>query len=566
MKALKNRLLLLIITPTLTLLGQKMSFPQPKQPAKNLILLISDGTSFPTISLARWYQRALDPNNQHLNLDPYLSGSVITYCSNAPIGDSAPTTSCYMTGVPSIDGFVATYPYSDPHNDLVPLDPTWAYRPMMTLMEAAKHVQHKRIGIVCTCEFPHATPADCTAHSPSRKLYKSIVPQMVHNKVDILLAGGTSLMNEDLKKVLNKQGTSLYLDDITAMRNHKSGGMWALFGELDMPYDLDRRTLGDSIHYPSLAEMTATAIKHLESPEGFVLMVEGSKVDWAAHANDPVAMATEFLAFDQAVAVALEYAKRDGNTIVLITADHGNSGMSIGRPAAKGYAQLSQDELITPLTRFRHTAVELSRKTNQTARPLLADSIYHWTGIHPTPSEIDEINAIEDFTNSTLTAEQRQAKYKEFGWEETYRLKDFFINWMQRHLIIGFTTHGHTGEEVFLASYIPQQLTPIKGCITNIDLHNYMRSQLGFTSSMLELTDEYYVPLAALFPQAMYEITGDTPEEKKLTIRHHGRLIELHAYDSRARINGKEVILPTPVVYVPETDTFYLPRLVVSLS
>ena len=100
--------ILLLLLPTLSLVAQQKEYPLPERPAKNVILLISDGTSLPAVSLARWYQRALNPQAQHLSLDPYLSGSVITYCSNAPIGDSAPTTSCYMTGVPSIDGFIAT--------------------------------------------------------------------------------------------------------------------------------------------------------------------------------------------------------------------------------------------------------------------------------------------------------------------------------------------------------------------------------------------------------------------------------------------------------------------------
>lgn len=552
--------LLLLLLPALSLMGQQREYPLPERPAKNVILLISDGTSLPTVSLARWYQRALDPQAQHLALDPYLSGSVITYCSNAPIGDSAPTTSCYMTGVPSIDGFIATYPYSEPHNDLVPLDSSWAYRPVVTLLEAAKQTQGKRIGVVCTCEFPHATPADCTAHTPSRRLYKSIVPQMVDNGVDLLLGGGTSLMTSELKERLSRQGIALYLDDLAAMRAHRGGGMWALFGEMDMPYDMDRRSLGDTLRYPSLAEMTETAIRNLENPNGFVLMVEGSKVDWAAHANDPVAMATEFLAFDKAVAVALDYAQRDGNTIVLVTADHGNSGMSIGRPADKGYARLTLDELIMPLTRFRYSSVELGRKTSQTALSLLADSLYLWSGIRPSEEELAEINAVEDYACSTLSTEQRKAKYEELSWSQKYRLQDYFVDWMKRHLIIGFTTHGHTGEEVFLASYTPQQLTPIRGCVTNMDLHNYMRTQLGLEQTMLELSEEYYAPHDALFPQAQCEITGDQPEEKRITIHYKGHEIELRAYQRRAWIDGVEQELPTPVVYVSETNKFYLSR------
>ena len=98
--------------------------------------------------------------------------------------------------------------------------------------------------------------------------------------------------------------------------------MWSLFSHRDIPYDMD----GVAGRDPKLSEMVSSAISLLDrnNPNGFFLLVEGSKVDWAAHANDPVAMATEFLAFDRAVQVALDFAKADGNTIVVVTADHGN--------------------------------------------------------------------------------------------------------------------------------------------------------------------------------------------------------------------------------------------------
>lgn len=104
----------------------------------------------------------------------------MTYSSNAPIGDSAPTTSCYMTGVPSITGFVATYPFSAGEDDLVPIDQSRAYSPLATLLEAGEILKNKKTGLVVTCHFPHATPAYCSAHSYSRFKYEWIVPQMVH--------------------------------------------------------------------------------------------------------------------------------------------------------------------------------------------------------------------------------------------------------------------------------------------------------------------------------------------------------------------------------------------------
>ena len=88
------------------------------KPVKNVILMIPDGTSLTTVSMARWLQWYTNPDKPKLNLDPYLCGTVRTHSSNAPIGDSAPTTSCYMTGQPSRTGYVSTYPVSDGDNDI----------------------------------------------------------------------------------------------------------------------------------------------------------------------------------------------------------------------------------------------------------------------------------------------------------------------------------------------------------------------------------------------------------------------------------------------------------------
>lgn len=90
---------------------------------KNIIVLIPDGTSLATVSVSRWMQWYENPDKPNLNIDPYLCGTVRTTSSNAPIGDSAPTTSCYMTGHPSRTGYIATYPVQDKDNDIYPNDP-----------------------------------------------------------------------------------------------------------------------------------------------------------------------------------------------------------------------------------------------------------------------------------------------------------------------------------------------------------------------------------------------------------------------------------------------------------
>ena len=171
---------------------------------KNVILLIPDGTSLATVSTARWLQWYTNPSKPKLNLDPYLCGTVRTLCSNEPIGDSAPTTSCYMTGQPSRTGYVSTYPENDGDNDIYPTDPARAFQPLTTVLEAGKMLQGKATGLVFTCEFPHATPADCSAHSYNRGKYDWIAPQMVHNDIDVVIGGGVSLAGPILFDKVNQ--------------------------------------------------------------------------------------------------------------------------------------------------------------------------------------------------------------------------------------------------------------------------------------------------------------------------------------------------------------------------
>ena len=103
-----------------------------------------------------------------------------------------------------------------------------------------------------------------------------------------------------------------------------------MFAEDDLAYDFDRPHLAPT--QPSLAEMTQKAIEILSrNPKGFFLFVEASKVDWASHGNDPIGVISDLLAFDGAVASALDFAKARPQTLVLAFSDHGNGGMSLGR-------------------------------------------------------------------------------------------------------------------------------------------------------------------------------------------------------------------------------------------
>jgi alkaline phosphatase len=513
---------------------------------KNVILLIPDGTSLSAVSAARWYQRYNHPEMTGLHIDPYLCGTVLTCSSNAPIGDSAPTTSCYMTGNPSRAGFIAMYPPADSLNDIIPMHSYEAYQPMMTLLEAARITQKKATGLVFTCEFPHATPADCAAHTYDRSKYKTIVPQMVHNRLDVVIGGGTSLLTENYQQFLKDKGYNVILNSIESFRNDKSNRMWALFSDLDMAYDIDRNPEKE----PSLAEMTQKAIEKLsKNKNGFFLMVEGSKVDWAAHSNDASALITDVLAFDKACGVALDFAKTDGKTLIVIVPDHGNSGFSIGSKKCPNYSTLTKDELFGPVSKYKTSAHELTAIVQNTMPADLREVFSISTGIALSDSDYTRILRCVDYKKSSLPNEKR---------EKGSGLSKVVTDILNDNTCFGFTTTGHTGEEVFLAVYDP---TPnrLTGHHTNIELNQYLRKSLGLNQSLESLTSQYFARHTKVFENYSYTLTFEN-DEAVLKVTNKNKTLEIHSNTNIVKRNGKDIELNSVIVFVDKNSTFYLPQ------
>lgn len=540
--------------------------PMPKaipdvKPVKNVILMIPDGTSLATISLARWVQWYTQPDKPNLYIDPYICGTVRTHSSNAPIGDSAPTTSCYMTGQPSRTGYVATYPLSDPQNDIYPTDSTRAYQPMTTVLEAAKILKGKATGLVFTCEFPHATPADCSAHSYNRSKYEWIAPQMAHNNLNVVLGGGTSLLPAESEAYLKEKGYGVYKNNLQGMRSHKGDNLWALFGKKEMDYDLDR----DTTQQPSLEEMTRKAIEKLSThKEGFFLMVEGSKIDWAAHANDPVGMYSDMLAFDRACGAALDFAHRDGQTAVIIVPDHGNSGISIGKLECKGYDKLTKDQLFFQLSQYKLTAEGFARMLNSRPASEVQDIFRTYAGFELSDDELNALNHCKDYKNSPVPLAERSPN-KVAASLYSSSMTTFMARLMSAHTCIGFTTDGHTGEEVLMAAYHPQGNRPT-GMLTNIELNHYLCALFGMTHDTLEeLNRANFAPHTEVFKGLSYRIIPSTEKGGVPTLLVEGKKKQMHVTPfsnlvTLGRKKNQETIqLNSVVVYVDKNQTFYLP-------
>lgn len=533
---MKKLLLLILLVATTAVNAQ---YRRPVAPTKNVILMIADGTSMGVISAARWMN--IYNGIGSLAIDPWLCGTVLTFSSNAPIGDSAPTTSCYMTGMPSQTGFVSTYPTASA-NDLTLVDSTKAYQPMATVLEAVRQQQDKATGLVVTVEFPHATPADCAAHSHDRGDYASIASQMAWQNLDVMFGGGNSLITNDIKAHFETAGTTLLQDDIAAFRAFNGRErVWALFGEREMPYDLDR----DSTRMPSLQEMTCKALQRLsQNPNGFFLMVEGSKIDWAAHANDAVGCITEYLAFDRAVQTALDFARADGNTTVVVLSDHGNSGFAIGRRNMPAYDKVSLADLFGAVSKFQRTAEGLTAILMRSQPKEFRTIFKEYAAIDLSDAEVEMLRTAGDWGGSYMDVSNGQ------------NLISRVCEIMNARTYFGFTTGGHTGEEVFLAAYHPAGDIP-QGMNTNVEINHYLCSVAGL-SSLEAMTAEIFAPHREVFAELSCTIdkSGEVPV---LTVRKGRRTLVIPAFRSEVFLNGTRVPLSSVVVYVDKTDTFYLP-------
>ena len=521
-----------------------------QEKVKNVILMIPDGCSLATISTARWYQWYLNPDSQKLCIDPYICGTVRTTCSNAPIGDSAPTTSTYMTGYNGLKGWVSTYPVADPENDIYPMNEMQAYQPLTTVLEASRMLLGKSTGLVFSCYFPHATPADCSAHSSDRGDYAGIASQQVHNSLDVVIGGGVKYLSDENEAFLKEHGYNVFRNDLRGMRACKNNRMWALFGNGDTQYEMGR----DVNEQPSLAEMTETAIRKLSAnKKGFFLMVEGSKVDYAAHANDPIGMITEYLAFDKACKVAFDFAEKDGNTVVVMLSDHGNSGISIGKRSMPNYAGTSKHRLFGALTKCRTTCELMSRKINAEPFEKVQDLFREWMGFELTNTELEALKNNREYKSSPIPVGERKQNP---GSLYSNGLTTMIGQFLTDRTGLAFTTGGHTGEDVLVASYHPNKNSRPYGMLTNIELNDYLCKVSGFTHDDLNrLTQQNYVAHEDLLKGLDYEV-----KENSLVIRDKGRVIVVNPNSNVITVDGKTKELNSVVVYQKQNKMFYLPK------
>jgi alkaline phosphatase len=276
--------------------------------AKNVIILIGDGTGQNILQLSQWYYDGAD-NPYTVYTMPY-TGMSKTYSASAGVTDSAAAGTAMSSGIKTTNSYLG-------------MDTSGVS--VKNIMEYARE-NNMATGILTTTDLTDATPAAFSAHVTARSLRDEIAAQQAECGIDIFMGGGRTRYG-DYVDAMKSDGYK-YITSAKQMRSlGNDDKVIALFGESG---DLEQPLDGDTTE-PLLDEMVKKSIEMLDGrrDQGFVLMAEGATIDHYNHSNAVSGAVEQAKIFDNAVKEALEFAKEDGNTLVIVSADHETGGLGL---------------------------------------------------------------------------------------------------------------------------------------------------------------------------------------------------------------------------------------------
>ena len=508
---------------------------------RNVIVLIADGCGSEMYTLARWFKGA------SLSLDGILVGGVKTYIMDSVVADSAPTATAYATGYRTSDKLIGVGPKEGALSTLQEPPAALRYRPLATVLEGAK-LKGMATGIVSTSRVTHATPAAYMAHVPSRSQEDVIMEQAVYQGIDVVFGGGGRYLlpksaggkrsdGENLRSVLRTKGYVI-AENKEEMDAFVTGRIFGMFAGDHMEPEIDRKEFAPK--QPSLEEMTLKAIdilSHKTRQKGFFLMVEASEVDWADHGNDPAQLMSDLMQFDRAVKAALDFARKDGNTLVLALSDHNTGGMTIGNyGTSKTYSQMKVEQLLDPLKKMTLSTPGLLRKMGNEKTPEKVKNVVktYW-----------DIDITDDDAAAILSISQRDKEDPHNGFGEILTPK---------YTAIGWSTHGHTGGDVPLFAYGPN--SP-KGLLDGPEIGRTTAEALGL--DLDRVSKRLFVEAREAIKDGMVTIDKTDAENPVVKIEYRSKRVEMPVNKNLMRIDGVESELEGVIVYIPETDKAYIP-------
>ncbi len=331
---------MLILLAIITLAACKQPLPvqnvpeqAPVKQPKNIILMIGDGMGLTQIT-AGMYR-----NNDFLHLEEFKSiGLQKTDASDDLITDSAAGATAFACGQKTYNGAIAV------DSDTSALK---------TILEEAED-RGFATGLVATSSITHATPASFIAHVAKRKQYEDIATFFLKTEVDYFVGGGKKFFDRrtsddrNLYAELQANGYEIsdyFKEDFTKLKiDPKKNFGYFTADEEPLP-----KTQGRDYLIPAVQEAVKFLDRHDETNTGFFLMIESSQIDWGGHANDAEYVITEMIEFDEAIGKVLDFAKKDGETLVIVTSDHETGGLAINPLSTR-------DTIKAVFTSTQHTA------------------------------------------------------------------------------------------------------------------------------------------------------------------------------------------------------------------
>ncbi len=359
------------------LLGKQQSpatkFKSAPGDAKNVIFLVVDGMSSGTMALAdlvkqqkygdktNWIKLYESDREYHRGLMDMASlDSVVT--------DSAAAASSWGSGHRINNGGVNWGPNGE------------QYKPICEIFRDAG----KATGLVTTTRITHATPSGFGINMPQRGMEDEIAKQYAEREYDVLMGGGNRHFDagsrddgEDLYAAFTEKGYTVARTTAELNRAGRNSKLLGIFSDSHVPYTVDRNTLaGLQETLPTLADMTTSALERLDRNEnGFILQVEGGRVDHAAHGNDPSGLIYDQIAFDDMVGEVMKFTEGRDDTLVILTTDHGNANPGLSG-LGSGYRESPQ--MLETIHDYRHSFEWMynefrSRRTAQSRVPMVND-------------------------------------------------------------------------------------------------------------------------------------------------------------------------------------------------
>jgi len=439
------------------------SVPQldPAAEAKNVIFMVADGMSIGALTLADLVhrQRYGKPCNwvSLWNRPGVRRGTMTTYSADAWVTDSAAGGSAWGCGAHINNGALNITPEGE---QKVPI-----------LMHAQQ--TGRATGVVTTTRVTHATPASFVVNVPKRDMSKAIAQQMMERGLHVVMGGGAKhFPKELLEKHPGRQVITTREDLVNVPKaafgmpgQTGNGTMMGLFADDHIPMVLDRTPA-----VPTLGEMTTSAIARLGGTRGYVLQVEGGRVDHAAHNNDAASLIAEMLEFDAAIGEVVKHlGEGNRDTLLVLTTDHANAnpGLTIyGKPGRDAFARLGNIK-----HSFDWVWEELAKRPGDTKPTAVAEIVEAATGF--------QLDKTERALLAAAVSGRRTAAFSQAStW--TSVLGGILAD----HVGVAFTGPNHTSDMVEVTAMGPGSEL-VQPMLDNVDLHRVMVSAMQLPAAKL---------------------------------------------------------------------------------